>query len=133
VQQALERLREREFRAGRYNPVTPFINFDRPLPTAAAVAPCATIAEAVRSAGEDGTRSILDIEHVGTRGGVGVAVLVSRELLEEVFCTQTPSHEEVDERKGELFAVLGRGECVYLVVYDAGRPTERLFAGYSYD
>ena len=26
-----------------------------------------------------------------------------------------------------------RGTCVYAIVYDAGEPSEVLFAGYSYD
>jgi hypothetical protein len=33
----------------------------------------------------------------------------------------------------ELFDAIERGQGVYLVVYDTGRPSRIFFAGYSYD
>lgn len=58
---ALEQLRQREFAAGRYNPVIPFPEFpvgpDSPSPGAKHK----SIPEAMTTAREDGTRSILDL------------------------------------------------------------------------
>jgi len=63
VNAALQALREREFRAGRYNPVVAFpasVRADSPAPGAQH----RTIREAIRAAGADGTRSILDLDRV---------------------------------------------------------------------
>jgi hypothetical protein len=41
--------------------------------------------------------------------------------------------ETVETYLDRLVAPLDRGECVYLVVYSGGRPSELCFAGYTYD
>jgi hypothetical protein len=78
VDAALQELREREFRAGRYNPVVPF-----PFHTAAP-APGAghrTIREALRAAGADGTRSILDLGRVSKKPQLGTVAPLADEAL----------------------------------------------------
>ena len=66
IQRALDALREREFRAGRYNPVVPLLEFpisgDYPGPGARH----ASIEAAIEASDADGTRSILDMTRVGT-------------------------------------------------------------------
>ena len=65
IEAALESLREREFNAGRYNPVMPFIDF--PI-TASSPAPGkkhASMQEALEASDASGTRSIIDMAGVG--------------------------------------------------------------------
>jgi hypothetical protein len=45
--------------------------------------------------------------------------------------TDRPTHAMVDDH--EFFADIERGQCVYVVVYAEGKPSELFFAGYSYD
>ena len=63
IDAALQKLRQREFRAGRYNPVTPFPKFPVDLDAEPAPAQHGSIEEVMEVADEDGTRSILDIQH----------------------------------------------------------------------
>ena len=59
----LNALRDREFKAGRYNPVVPFPDFNNPDSFQKAPgAGHASIDDAREAAAEDGTRSILDVE-----------------------------------------------------------------------
>ena len=66
VESTLHALRQREFEAGRYNPVVMFpsnlmpITADSPAPGAQH----ASMEEAMDDSGEDGTRSILDLHRV---------------------------------------------------------------------
>ena len=65
--QALDALREREFLAGRYNPVLRYIEFDDPGFSAQQPGPQHdSIEAAMEAALEEGTRSILDVR---TRSG----------------------------------------------------------------
>src|SRR6266446_5654427 len=91
VEVALDELREREFRAGRYNPVMPFIDF--PI-TAASPAPGAqhrTIQDVFADADADGTRSILDIADIADTPDFGVAAPLDREVLEDLYGTDQPT------------------------------------------
>ena len=60
IQSALDNLRDREFRAGRYNPVMPFPPFPIDASSPAPGAQHATIDQALTDSDADGTRSILD-------------------------------------------------------------------------
>ncbi len=64
IGRALQTLREREFKAGRYNPVIDFPPFPVKETSPAPGAQHASIEEAMEDAMEDGTRSILDISRV---------------------------------------------------------------------
>jgi len=132
VQAALDKLREREFAAGRYNPVIRFIKFSEPgFSQQNPGAKHETIKQAVRASAEDGTRSILDIERVATSPDYGVAAPLSAARLRELYDTDKPTHEMVDNH--EFFDDIERGQCRYIVVYKDGKPSELMFAGYSYD
>jgi hypothetical protein len=71
IDAALQELREREFRAGRYNPVIPSPGFpigpNSPEPGAGH----ATMDEACMAAGASGTRSIIDLDHVSDQPDYG--------------------------------------------------------------
>jgi hypothetical protein len=128
---ALSALREREFRAGRYNPAESFPCF----PVDVSHAPgCrhASIDAAREAADADGTRSILDIDRLGERPDFGVASALSDDELEDLFGTTTPSAEDIMDCD-ELFDQIERGQGVYVTAYEKGRPAQIIFLGYSYD
>ncbi|HWE37886.1 MAG TPA: hypothetical protein VG406_15055 [Isosphaeraceae bacterium] len=117
VQAALEKLREREFRAGRFNGAE-----FRP----------ATIDEAREVADADGTRSILDIDRVGDEPDFGVVVPLPAATLIELYGTDRPSRAMI-EANPDFFEDIERGQGVSIIVYEGDRPSEIYFGGYSYD
>jgi len=117
TQAALEKLKEREFRAGRFR-------FSEEHPT--------TIEEAREIADADGTGSILDIDGVGDEPDFGVVVPLSAEYLVELYGTAQPTHEMI-EANLDFYEDIERGQGIYIVVYKGGKPAEIFFAGYSYD
>jgi hypothetical protein len=117
VQAAIEKLREREFRAGRFNG-----SEENP----------ATIDEAREVADADGTRSILDIDRVGDEPDYGVVVPLSSEQLAEFFGTDRPTREMIEENS-DFFEDIERGQGVYIIAYKNDKPSEIFFGGYSYD
>ena len=131
VSGALNALREREFRAGRYNPAEMFPRF----PVDASHVPgCrhASVEAARQAAGASGTRSIVDIMRLGDRPDFGVASSLSDDELEGLFGSKTPSTEEILDCD-ELFDQIERGQGVYLTAYEDGEPVHIVFLGYSYD
>ena len=129
---ALVDLREREFRAGRYNPAMPFLDF--PItPTSSAPGPLhGTIADAVAASGADGTRSILDIDGIASEPDFGVAAPLAPEVLQSLYGTTEPSASAV-EGNMDFLEDVERGHAVYVVCYTDGSPSDVVFAGYSYD
>ena len=117
TQAALEKLKEREFRAGRFR-------YSEENPT--------TIDEAREIADADGTGSILDIDGVGDEPDFGVVVPLSAENLVELYGTAQPTHEMI-EANLDFYEDIERGQGIYIVVYKGGKPAEIFFAGYSYD
>jgi hypothetical protein len=125
---ALQELREREFRAGRYNPVVPFPFH------AGSLAPGArhrTIREALRVAGADGTRSILDLGRVAEEPELGAVAPLPDEVLLELYGTTRPTRAMVEQ--GADSEYMERGQGIYIIIYRDDQPDEILFAGYSYD
>jgi hypothetical protein len=113
-------LREREFRAGRFR-------------TLGGGNVLASIEVVVEQAGPDGTRSILDIEKIGTEMECCQACVLSEETLEELFETPRPTREDV-LKEGTMYGIIDRGQALCFAVYNlAGEPSEICFAGYSFD
>ena len=132
AQAALDKLRAREFAAGRYNPAIRYLEFGEPEFSSQRPAQrYPSIRAAIDATAEEGTRSILDIERIGTKPGYGVASPLAAKRLIELYATDRPTHAMVDDH--EFFADIERGQCVYVVVYAEGKPSELFFAGYSYD
>ena len=131
VEAALQELRAREFRAGRYNPVLPFPPFpvrpDSPAPGARH----RTIREAIRAAGADGTRSILDLDCVSEEPEFGAVAPLPDEVLLHLYGATRPTREMVEQ--GADSEYIERGQGIYIIVYRDDRPDEVFFAGYSYD
>jgi hypothetical protein len=132
VDAALHELREREFRAGRYNPVMRFIDFPITQASPAPGAQHRTIEEALADTDADGTRSILDISGIADEPDFSVAYPLSPEMLQDLYGTTQPSLAAV-EANMDFFDDVERGQCIYIVCYTVGMPTELFFAGYSYD
>jgi hypothetical protein len=131
VNAALQELREREFRAGRYNPVQRFpslpVGPDSPAPGAGH----RSIREALRAAGADGTRSILDLGRVSAEPKLGAVAALPEEVLRALYGTTQPTREMIEQ--GADSECLVRGQGIYIVVYRDGEPAEIYFAGLSYD
>ena len=132
IQKALNELREREFRAGRYNPVIRFPKFpvggDYPGPGAKH----RSIEEASRAAEADGTRSILDIIRIADEPDFHAVTPLSQEALRETFGTDQPTMDMID-RNMDFVEGIERGQGVYIVVYKDHMPSQIFFAGYSFD
>ena len=133
INNALQTLRKREFEAGRYNPVVPFLEFE----SDASLTPApgkqhASIQEAIDASEADGTRSILDIERIGAEPDFGVAVSLPPERLEELYGTDKPIRKMVTENM-DFFEDVDRGHAIYFVLFQDGKPSEIFFAGMSYD
>lgn len=132
IDAALQKLRKREFWAGRYNPVIPFIEFPITPKSPAPGARHRSVEQALEAAAEDGTRSILDIQSVADEPDFMVAAPLDEDLLQSLYDTTQPTRKMVEQNMGFL-EELDRGHCVYIVLYNAGQPDEILFAGYSFD
>lgn len=133
IEAALQKLRRREFEAGRYNPAVDFPEFPLTADSPAPGAQHDSIKEAIEDADADGTRSILDMERVAEEADFNAVAPMPRETLLELFGTDRPTHELVEEGD-ELFELMDeRGQGVYVIVYEGERPTEIFFAGYSFD
>ena len=132
VTAALQELREREFKAGRYNPVIPFLEFPIRPDSASPGAQHRSIRHALKDAEADGTRSILDLDRISDQPDFGAVASLAAEDLERLFSTQQPTHEMI-EQSDKLFEEIERGQGVYIIAYKDGEPDEIYFAGYSYD
>ena len=133
INAALQELRDREFKAGRYNPVIPHPDFpirpDSPSPGAQHK----SIRHALKAASYDGTRSILDLDRVSEVPDYSAVAPLAPDELDRLFGTQQPTPEMI-EQGDELFEnIEERCQGYYIVVYRDGRPDELYFVGYSAD
>ena len=150
----LQALRQREFAAGRYNPVVPFIDFPITDSSPTPGAQHSSIEEALEASEADGTRSILDISQVSTVP-YSVALLtqdwvdlacttfpLSGDELMRFFGTDKPTHEIVSviisreqnkEAADELWQSIERGTAKHIFIYDGDIIREIFFIGLSFD
>lgn len=131
VAKSLDSLRQREFKAGRYNPAEDFPKFPVDLNHAPGCKH-ASIEEARDESDADGTRSILDVSGVADEPDYDVVAPLDDETLMEFFGTTKPTAEDVEDCE-DLFDDIERGQGVYVIVYDNDQPSQVFFAGYSYD
>ena len=132
IQKALNELREREFRAGRYNLVIRFPKFpvsgDHPGPGAKH----RSIQEACDAADAGGTRSILDMIRIADDPDFHTVSPLSKAASMEIFGTDQPTMDMI-VRNMEFVEGIQRGQGIYIVVYKDQKPTQIFFAGYSFD
>jgi len=135
---ALQKLRLREFQAGRYNPVIPFQTFptDPSAPVPGAMHD--SIEQVIEECDESGTRSILDIAQIALTpfDGSGVPYFTAFPLdlsdMEDLFGTSKPTRHQVETNQ-RMWDRIERGSAVYTVIFDKGDPHEIFFGGYSFD
>lgn len=132
VDAALQTLRQREFKAGRYNPVIPFPDFPPDANSPAPGAQHGSIEEAMEDSDADGTRSILDLDHVSDHPDFCAVTPLADDVLEHLYGTTQPTRAMV-ERNMDFLEDVDRGQGVYILLYKDGRPDEVFFAGYSFD
>jgi hypothetical protein len=105
VEDALLKLRQREFQAGRYNPVTTFPEFPVPLDAATPGPQHRSIEEVLENMNEDGTRSILDITQVarlpfdGNQMPFCTAFPLADSEIVELFGTPQPKRQAVEANR----------------------------------
>jgi len=131
VASSLEALRQREFKAGRYNPAEPFPRFPVDLDHAPGCRH-ASIEDAREDSDADGTRSILDVSQLSATPDYDAVAPLDDDELTEFFGTTRPTAEEVEDCD-DLFDQIERGQGIYVVIYEDGKPSQIFFAGYSYD
>ena len=131
VQKSLDALRQREFKAGRYNPAEPFPIFPVD-PNHAPGCKHASIDEAREDSDADGTRSILDVSRLSAKPDYDAVAPLDDDELMEFFGTAKPAADEVEDNDG-LFDQIERGQGIYVIVYESDQPAQIFFAGYSYD
>ena len=132
VNTVLQSLRQREFKAGRYNPVIPDPECPPGPNSPSPGAQHGSIREAMVAAKDEGTRSILDLGSVSEQPGFGVAAPLSAETIESIYGTTMPTREMVEHDLAFLEEV-ERGHGIYIILYKDRKPDEILFAGYSFD
>ena len=138
VDAALQKLRLREFQAGRYYPVTPRPTFPVDLSAPVRGAKHASIEQVMEQGDETGTRSILDIIQVAPVpfDGSGMPFMTAFPLassdLERLFGTSKPTREQVQTNQ-RMWDRIDRGSAVYTIIFDKGEPHEIFFGGYSFD
>jgi len=132
IDAALQTLRDREFQAGRYNPVTPFPKFPITPSSPAPGRGHESIEAALAASDADGTRSILDIASIADEPDFFVATPVSEETLRATYGTTRPTREMVEANITAINQI-ERGHAIYVVLYANDAPSEILFAGYSFD
>ena len=131
---ALKALREREFAAGRYNPVIASmwrlfpIGPNSPAPGAQH----ASIDEAREDAAEDGTRSILDLDHTAEEPDFCAVAPLPDSVLKDLYGTTQPTRAMVEDNM-DFMEEMERGQGVYIILYQEGHPNEVFFAGFSFD
>jgi hypothetical protein len=138
VEQALQRLRQREFQAGRYNPVMPFPEFPIRLDAATPGPQHGSIEDVLENVNEDGTRSILDISQAA-RSPIEddqmpfcTAFPLADADIVELFGSSRPTRQAVEENHA-MWDLIARGSAIYVTLFDNDKPSEILFAGYSFD
>lgn len=93
----------------------------------------ATIDEAREAAEADGTRSILDLDHISDEPEFCAASPVPEEELIRYFGTTKPTREMAEENDSMILEEVDRGHGVYYLIYRDGKPDEIYFGGYSFD
>src|SRR5262245_36722737 len=106
VQAALEKLRHREFEAGRFH-----LSELQP----------AFIDDAVENAGADGTRSILDISDVSETPDFCAVCPLAEERLMDLYGTDQPTREMIESNM-DFFEEIERGQGVFIIAIETEGP-----------
>ena len=72
------------------------------------------------------------MERIADTPSPGTLSPVPPDELQRVFGTEQPTREMVEQSE-ELIEHIDRGQGIYIVTYQHGKPDGIFFAGYSYD
>jgi hypothetical protein len=158
IRAALQVLREKEFKAGRYDPAMqmgspPSYMFQMVFPPDEALpspgAKHRSIDEAREAAEESGTGSILDLDRITNTPDFCAACRLPDDDLDKLFATRQPTREllqrvlvegepigdddDVEDPVELFWEQIDRGQGRYIVVYENSKPSEIFFVGYSFD
>jgi hypothetical protein len=92
-----------------------------------------TIEELLDQAAESGTHSVLDITRTAARRGDGAAAPLPGRELRQIFGTERPTREQVEERVEDVWERLSPWQAYYVVTHRDGRPEGYAFVGCSGD
>jgi hypothetical protein len=130
---ALNKLRNKEFEAGRYYPVMDDIDFPVTGESECPGKQHKTIEEAIEAAEENGTRSILDIHTVSDEDDYCIARILTEDELEDYFGTIKPDKQTIEDSFDNFMDDIERGQALCITVYENELPSELFFVGYSFD
>ena len=153
IRAALQALREREFKAGRYDPAMqmadpPTYMFQMRFPPDESwPSPGAqhnSVEEAIDASTESGTGSILDLSRVGSVPDFCTVCPLDDEDSVQLFGTTTPTREQLETvlltkwKPGSpafhlFWDRIERGQGRYIATYSDSEPREIFFVGYSFD
>lgn len=96
--------------------------------------PPKSIEELLERNGLDGTHSILDMtEGISEDFRWFSITRLPEESIVTIFGSDKPSRSQIEDRKKDLFLVLGRAYGLYLIAYENDQPSEIFFIGVSGD
>jgi len=153
---ALQKLRNREFEAGRYNPALSqwaydgkcsyeetfnlFSNIIEDTKGLLVLGKAhASIDEAIEESGAEGTRSILDLCEVSDNLNYSRAYVIKDDELVKYMGSEKPTQEEFEEGFWTYTDYIGnyihtlRGTGFCATIYKDGLPNKLFFGGWSYD
>jgi hypothetical protein len=148
INAALQKLRQQEFAAGRYDPAMQAANppsymfkfrFPPDETSPHPGAQHASIEEAIDAGAESGTGSILDIYQVTAEVDYGSACPLPDAELSRLFGTTRPNRQVVEAmlagspEADAFWSQIERGQARYIIVHNGAEPREIMFAGYSWD
>ena len=84
---------------------------------------------------EAGTHTIIDIERISLEPEIGTASPAPQAVIQEVYGSPKPTHQDVDSKQGTLIEILDLRwwQATYVIVYKDGEPNEIYFEGCSGD
>jgi len=93
----------------------------------------ATIEELLMWNGEDGTHSMIDITGISSTPDFGKAAPLSSQQLVDLFGTEKPARNLVEQKVTEIMQLRERWQATYIIVYKDELPDQIFFTGYSGD
>jgi hypothetical protein len=89
-----------------------------------------SIAQKRKLAGDEGTRSVLDVYSFAPKAEPGKCWVLSASELHQHFGSKLPTKKVIESGLEQFLAKLARGEAVAVTAYVHGAPSAVLFAGW---
>jgi hypothetical protein len=89
-----------------------------------------SVAQKRKLAGDDGTRSVLDVYSFAQKAEAGKCWVLSAGELHQHFGSKLPTKKVIESGLKQFLETLERGEAVAVTAYVRGAPSAVLFAGW---